>query len=70
MARAFEAVAAAERPVLVTHGTAIRIAATALLNVPVMTSRNFAQDNAAINIFKWRIDHWVLKIWNDTTHCG
>ncbi len=70
MERAFEAVAAAERPVLVTHGTAIRIAATALLDVPVMTSRNFAQDNAAINIFNWRTDRWVLKIWNDTTHCG
>lgn len=70
MMRAFEAVAAAERPVLVTHGTAIRIAATALLDVPVMTSRHFAQDNAAINIFNWRSDRWVLKIWNDTSHCG
>ena len=58
-----------DRPVVVTHGTAIRIAATALLDVPVMTSRNFAQDNAAMNVFVWRADRWVLKIWNDATHC-
>lgn len=58
-----------ERPVLVTHGTAIRIAATALLNVHVMTARHFAQDNAAINMFVWRADRWVMKIWNDATHC-
>jgi len=69
MESAFEAVAAAERPVLVTHGTAIRIAVTALLNLPVMASRHFAQDNAAINLFIWRTDRWVLKIWNDTTQC-
>lgn len=66
---AFETVEG-ERPVLVTHGTAIRIAATALLNVPVMTARHFAQDNAAINMFVWRVDRWVLKVWNDVTHCG
>lgn len=59
-----------ERPVLVTHGTAIRIAATALLDVPVMTARHFAQDNAAINMFVWRADRWVMKVWNDATHCG
>jgi broad specificity phosphatase PhoE len=53
-----------ERPVLVTHGTAIRVAATALLDLPVMASRHFAQDNAAINIFVWRQDRWVLKVWN------
>lgn len=58
-----------DRPVVVTHGTAIRIAATALLDVPVMTARNFAQDNAAVNIFVWRADRWVLKVWNDATHC-
>lgn len=54
--------------VVVAHGTAIRIAATALLNVPVMSSRHFAQENAALNVFVWRIDHWVLKTWNDTSH--
>jgi broad specificity phosphatase PhoE len=55
-----------ERPVIVTHGTAIRIAATALLKVPVLTARNFAQDNAAMNIFVRRNDLWVLKVWNQT----
>lgn len=53
-----------ERPVAVTHGTAIRIAATTLLDLPVMASRNFAQDNAALNLFVWRQDRWVLKVWN------
>jgi broad specificity phosphatase PhoE len=69
MERAFEAVKHAERPLLVTHGTAIRIGATALLDIPTLASRNFAQDNAAINLFFWRVDRWVLKVWNDTTHC-
>lgn len=55
-----------ERPVIVTHGTAIRIAATALLELPTMTARYFAQDNAALNVFVWRTNHWVLKVWNQT----
>lgn len=58
-----------ERPVVVTHGTAIRISATVLMNMPALTSRHFAQDNAAMNVFVWRNDHWVLKVWNDATHC-
>ena len=53
-----------ERPIVVTHGTAIRIAATALLQLPVMHSRHFAQDNAALNVFVCRGGHWVLKQWN------
>lgn len=69
MERAFEAVRTARRPLLVTHGTAIRIGATALLDLPVLTATRFAQDNAAINIFNWRADRWVLKTWNDSTHC-
>ncbi len=55
-----------ERPVVVTHGTAIRIAATALLELPTLAARHFAQDNAALNVFVWRSDHWVLKVWNQT----
>ena len=55
-----------ERPIVVTHGTAIRIAATALLQLPVMHSRHFAQDNAAMNVFVWRNGHWVMKHWNVT----
>jgi broad specificity phosphatase PhoE len=68
MQRALANIATA-RPVVVTHGTAIRIAATSLLNAPVMSSRHLAQDNAALNVFVWRSDRWVLKLWNDTTHC-
>jgi broad specificity phosphatase PhoE len=59
----------AKRVVVVTHGTAIRVAATALLELPVMASRHFAQDNASMNVFAWRGDRYVLKSWNDTTHC-
>lgn len=59
----------AKRVVVVTHGTAIRVAATALLELPVMASRHFAQDNASMNVFAWRGDRYVLKLWNDTTHC-
>lgn len=66
--RAFQRIAA-KRPVVVTHGTAIRIGATALMQLPVLASRHFAQDNAAINVFVWRSDRFVLKLWNDTTHC-
>ena len=71
MASAFEHIrgnGTGRRVVVVTHGTAIRVGATALLNLPVMASRHFAQDNASMNVFVWR-DRWVLKTWNDTTHC-
>lgn len=58
------------RIVIVAHGTAIRIAATILLNLPLDAARGFAQDNAAINLFERRGDRWVLKLWNDTIHCA
>lgn len=59
-----------ERIIVVSHGTALRIGATALLNIPVMSSNSFAQDNAAMNVFVQRKDgRWVLKHWNDTRHC-
>lgn len=71
MSKAFAQIAASSvRPVVVTHGTAIRIGATALLDLPAMAARHFAQDNAALNLFHWRADRWVMKHWNDTTHCG
>lgn len=57
-----------ERPLIVTHGTALRIAATALLGIPVTTSRNFAQENAALNVFVKRGERWILKHWNDVGH--
>ncbi|HJW92571.1 MAG TPA: histidine phosphatase family protein [Thermoanaerobaculia bacterium] len=67
IAAALEQIDAA-RPIVVTHGTAIRIAATVLMNLPVMSSRHFAQDNAAINLFENRGGRIVLKLWNDTNH--
>lgn len=69
--RAIEASANGQplRAVVVTHGTAIRVAATALLGVPTMTSRFFAQDNAAMNVFVRRGSRLIMKLWNDTTHC-
>jgi len=54
--------------VAVSHGTAIRIAATALLQLPIGAARYFAQDNASVNIFVRRGDRFVLKLWNDTSH--
>lgn len=75
MLRAFDEIesrgnGSGRRVVIVTHGTAIRIGATALLNVPVSAARQFAVDNASINVFIRRADRFVLKLWNDTTHCG
>lgn len=64
MMRAFESVESA-RPVIVTHGTAIRIGVTALLDIPVTSSRQFAQDNAALNVFLRRGSRWILKVWNE-----
>jgi broad specificity phosphatase PhoE len=55
--------------VIVCHGTAIRIAATALLDLPLGAARLFAQDNAAINIFDRRGKGYILKSWNDVNHC-
>lgn len=66
IAHALESVKGFRRPILVAHGTAIRIAATVLLGLPLSVARSFAQDNAAINVFSRRADHWILKSWNDT----
>jgi 2,3-bisphosphoglycerate-dependent phosphoglycerate mutase len=71
--RAFETIQAADgpagsRPLIVSHGMAIRMAATALLEIPITAARNFAQDNAALNIFVRRGNRLVLQLWNDTTH--
>ena len=57
-----------ERPVIVSHGTAIRIAATALLDLSLESARQFAQDNAAINMFERRSNRYILLRWNDTSH--
>jgi broad specificity phosphatase PhoE len=55
---------------IVSHGTAIRIAATEVLGLPLSFARQLAQDNTALNIFDWRTDRYVLKVWNDATHCN
>src|SRR6185295_14347868 len=68
--RGLDSVNGAVRPVIVFHGTAIRIAATALLGLPLSAAHNFAQDNAAMNVFVRRGSRWILKIWNDTGHCA
>ena len=67
---ALDSLNGAKRPIVVAHGTAIRIAATALLDLPLSASRSFAQDNTAVNVFLRRGGRWVMKLWNDTTHCG
>jgi broad specificity phosphatase PhoE len=76
MERAFDTIEAngnhhhrPRRVVVVTHGTAIRIGATALLRIPVRAARQFAVDNASMSLFFRRGDAYVLKLWNDTTHC-
>ena len=69
MKRALDAIEG-ERVVVVTHGTAIRIGTTLLLQAPVSLARNLAIDNAAISTFIRRGDRMVLKVWNDTGHCG
>lgn len=70
MLRVFETIHSetvnSERAVVVAHGTAIRIGATALLNLPLMSAMRFAQDNAAMNVFVSRGEHWLLKVWNHT----
>jgi len=71
MQRAFETIErGGSRAIAVTHGTAIRVGATALLGAPVTTARHLAQDNASLNLFVRRGERLVLKVWNDTTHCS
>lgn len=67
--RAFEQIDGG-RVVVVTHGTAIRIGTTMLLNAPIAMARHLAIDNAAVSIFMRRGERFVLKLWNDTSHCG
>lgn len=55
---------------IVSHGTAIRLMATHLLGLPLEAARHFAQDNAAVNVFEHRGERWVLRTWNDVTHCA
>jgi probable phosphoglycerate mutase len=68
-AKVHELANGAKRVVIVTHGTAIRVGATSLLSATMETARHLAQDNASLNIFVRRGERFVLKLWNDTTHC-
>lgn len=69
MARALAATIGSARPVIVTHGTALRIGATVLLDAPIAVARHLAQDNASISAFVRRGERMVMKLWNDTSHC-
>jgi broad specificity phosphatase PhoE len=73
MKRAIETIenepAAGPRPLLVSHGTAIRLATTALLELPLESSRKLMQHNAAINILERRESSYLLRVWNDSAHC-
>jgi broad specificity phosphatase PhoE len=73
MERAFAAIESAPGKgcvAVVSHGTAIRVGATALLGAPLSTARHLAQDNASLSLFLRRGERFVLKVWNDTTHCS
>lgn len=63
-------VAGSGRVVVVSHGTANRIAASVLLDAPIEVSRHLAQDNASMSLFVRRGERMVLKLWNDTSHCA
>jgi broad specificity phosphatase PhoE len=73
MKRAIDAIerepSAGARPLVVSHGTAIRLATTALLGFPLESSRRLMQHNAAINILERRDRSYLLRVWNDATHC-
>lgn len=68
MKRAFAQMDGA-RVVVVTHGTAIRIGATSLLETEISLSRHLSIDNASVSLFVRRGERMVLKLWNDTSHC-
>lgn len=55
-------------PLIVSHGLAIRILASGLLDFPLRLAINLLQDNAAINVFERRSDRFLLRTWNDTNH--
>lgn len=60
---------AGARPVIVSHGTAIRLVTCELIGLPMQLSRKLIQQNAAINIVERRDDDYYLRTWNDSTHC-
>lgn len=73
MKQAIEAIVgengAGARPVIVSHGTAIRLVTCELIGLPMQLSRKLIQQNAAINVLERRDGDYFLKTWNDSTHC-
>lgn len=60
---------AGSRPVIVSHGTAIRLVTCTLLSFPMQLSRKLLQQNAAINVLESHGNDYFLRTWNDSTHC-
>ena len=69
MARALAVASASAHPVIVTHGMAIRVGATVLLDSPVALAWHLAHGTASISIFVRRGERMVLELWTDTSHC-
>ncbi len=73
MKRAIEAIVGHNgtgvRPVIVSHGTAIRLVTCELVGLPMALSRKLMQQNAAINVLERRGNDYFLRTWNDATHC-
>lgn len=57
------------RPVVVSHGTAIRLVTCDLVGFPIEGSYKLLQDNTAINVLDRRGDQFLLRTWNDSSHC-
>ena len=71
MQRAIETILAADGafPVIITHGTAIRLITCALVGLPTEAAYRMRQHNAAINVLDRRGDDFFLRTWNDSSHC-
>lgn len=71
MRRAVDQIASSDpaAPVIVTHGTAIRLITCALLGLPAEAAYRMRQYNAAINILERRSSDYFLTTWNDSSHC-
>ena len=56
-------------PLIVSHGTAIRLITCSLVGFPAALSYRLRQHNAAINVLERRGDDYFLRTWNDSAHC-
>ncbi|EGD74067.1 hypothetical protein PTSG_05759 [Salpingoeca rosetta] len=58
-----------ETVLVVTHGGALNVALTHILQLPFGRPRRFAISNASINEFTWHPTHgWHLETWNSVVH--